>query len=186
MAPAYHEDHVGLAMETLPSEVVKLLRTARYLHLGTADYNATPSVSLMNYTYVEDATEPEVILTTRTNTKKFANVSANPKVSLLVHGFGTHRQLDNEGSSLNQFLLNLNQSALESISATLNGHATVLEGPDAEAYKTKHCASNPEEAQCFIMNPEIAVILVRITSCRTSDQQDHVERWGNGGQTPAS
>jgi len=167
----------------LPPEVVTLLKTSRYLHLGTADNNAIPSVSLMNYTFLSSQDPPLIILTTRTNTKKFSNVSVNPNVSLLVHGFGSHRQLNydhSKGSALNEFLVNLNQSACESISATLNGKATVLQGPQAEAYKEQHIANNPAEAQTFIENPDVVVILVQITDCIVSDQQDRVERWGKG------
>ncbi len=170
---------------SLPNDVLQLLQSARYLHLATADADATPSVSLMNYTFVEEQGEPMVILTTPADTTKYANVARNPKVSLLVHGFGTPRSVSRgqaaEDSSLTQLLANLNQSAVASLSATLDGRARILHaGEQAQHYKQLHCANNPTGQGCYIDSPAIKVILVQISGCRISDPQNHVERWGKG------
>jgi len=174
----------GTSHFQLPDEVVQLLQTARYLHLATADERAHPSVSLMNFSYErdEDAGAEYIIMTTKRDTKKYHNMTANPYVSMLVHGFGTPRQWtgrQQEASSLQKFLLQLNQSAQEAISATLNGQATLLQGKEAADYRDLHLQSNPSDASCYIASPDVAVIRVSIASCRIShDQEDYVERWG--------
>lgn len=80
-------------------------------------------------------------MTTNPASKKTYNLQANPRVSLLVHDWVSHRpptrtvDPGREGSpppqaarsSLANLLLNMNTSALSRISATINGDARIVE-----------------------------------------------------------
>ncbi|KAL1995539.1 hypothetical protein VTN49DRAFT_1726 [Thermomyces lanuginosus] len=148
--------HVG---PTLPPEVVACLKNARFLHLATCD-GLTPHVSLMSYTYLPSTpfdNYPIIIMTTNPSSRKTANLQVNPRVSLLVHDWVSHRpptrtRNGREGSpppeatrsSLASLLLNLNTSALSSISTTITGTARFLEpGSEEERWcKQQHVDNN--------------------------------------------
>ncbi|KAI1861281.1 uncharacterized protein JN550_010960 [Neoarthrinium moseri] len=188
----------------LPPEVVQCLENARFLHLATCTDNQ-PHVSLMNYTYLPSSPHsaaPVIVMTTNPSSKKMNNLVENPNVSLLVHDWVSHRP-PTQGrrpsggspgpehrSSLASMLLNLNTSAISSISATINGTASlVTRGSDEEKfYRDQHLENNtfdseggdlfvhqaqsPQEdggRNCFVAGEEVRVILVNIKDIRTSD-----------------
>ncbi|KAL1959570.1 hypothetical protein VTO42DRAFT_1605 [Malbranchea cinnamomea] len=145
---------------SLPPEVVTCLKNSRFLHLATCD-NQTPHISLMSYTYLPStpfSPHPTIIMTTNPASKKTLNLLANPRVSLLVHDWVSHRpptrtrDPTRDGSpppaatqsSLASLLLNLNTSALSSISTTIMGEARFLEpGSEEEAWcKERHLENN--------------------------------------------
>ncbi|KAI5801366.1 hypothetical protein DFH27DRAFT_481879 [Peziza echinospora] len=202
----------------LPREVITCLKNARYLHLATSD-GLWPHVSLMNYTYLPsspyalppipgssntaDNSGPLIILTTQLSTKKTQNLASNPRVSLLVHDWVSHRpstsldptssitnptmqaeQAANpsspraEQSSLAALLTNLNTAELSSISATLNGYATIVPhgSEEEEYYKTKHLENNPQtENRCYLVGSELRVVVVRVGWVRVSDYRGGVK-----------
>ncbi|ODV95364.1 hypothetical protein PACTADRAFT_58092 [Pachysolen tannophilus NRRL Y-2460] len=188
----------------LPSEVLNLLQTERFVHLATCKDNI-PHVSLMNYTYLPPnelygglsstiKNEPYLILTTPTNTKKFENIKSNKIVSLLIHDWitskknletnvsfqnGNNSELE-QSSSLLKFLQNLNQSELSQFSATLFGEAIILSNDDEsrQYYKEKHLRANPS-AKVFIDGDDIAIILVKIISSKVADAQNNVNEYSN-------
>ncbi|KAI9819146.1 MAG: hypothetical protein M1827_007302 [Pycnora praestabilis] len=210
---------------TLPSEVIACLKNARFLHLATCD-SLFPHVSLMNYTYLPSTPftpHPVIIMTTNPASKKTLNLISNPRVSLLVHDWVSHRppttapDRDREGSpppqatrsSLASLLLNMNTSALSSISATINGVARLVEqGSDEEAWcKEKHLENNtfgdqareergffgsPQNAEvggegdggrgCFIEGEEVRVVIVRVREGRIADWKGGVKDWAIFGQ----
>jgi len=107
----------------------------------------------MNFSYVPSTpftSSPCIIMTTNPSSKKTNNLTANPKVSLLVHDWVSHRpptrSVDpgREGSpppqatrsSLATMLLNMNTSALSRISATINGSARLA---DTNSEEEKWC-----------------------------------------------
>lgn len=140
------------------------------LHLATCTNNV-PTVSLMNYTYLPPSTSPFtpnhhaplIIMTTNPASKKMANLLSNPHVSLLVHDWVSHRPPTTSArrmssnstsspppqprSSLASLLLNLNTSAMSSISATINGAARlVAPGSDEERWlRQAHLENNTFE-----------------------------------------
>ncbi|KAI9796049.1 MAG: hypothetical protein M1835_004715 [Candelina submexicana] len=146
---------------TLPSEVTACLNNARFLHLATCD-SLYPHVSLMNYTYLPStpfSPHPIIIMTTNPSSKKALNLINNPRVSLLVHDWVSHRpptttanDAQRSGSpprqatrsSLASLLLHMNTSALSSISTTINGMARLIELGSAEEawYKERHLQNN--------------------------------------------
>ncbi|KAI1812268.1 pyridoxamine 5'-phosphate oxidase [Poronia punctata] len=191
----------------LPTEVVQCLENARFLHLATCVDNQ-PHVSLMNYTYLPTSpysAGPIIIMTTNPSSKKTNNLVVNPNVSLLVHDWVSHRP-PTQGrrpsggspgpehrSSLASLLINLNTSAMSSISATINGTAELVpHGSEAEKYyRGQHLENNtfdnaPFDRQpvvedggreCFVAGEEVRVILVHIKDVRTSDWKGGVRDW---------
>ncbi|KAI9779840.1 MAG: hypothetical protein M1839_007153 [Geoglossum umbratile] len=159
-------------------------------------------------------------MTTNPASKKTLNLINNPRVSLLVHDWVSHRPptaADPTGSSpsptpsraaqssLASLLLNLNTSALSSISATINGVARLVDrGTDEEAfYKAKHLENNTfgdrderftggEEdggRECFIEGEEVRVVVVKVREGRIADWKGGVRDWivadpseGGGGE----
>eukprot|EP00128_Syssomonas_multiformis_P001821 Colp12_sorted_trinity150504_noHs@35275 len=126
------------------------------------DQDNEPHLSLMNFTFVSD--ENLFIMTTRRDTKKFADITTNPKVAILVHDFSCIRNLVSE------------QGFRKTQSVTLNGVATVREGADVDRYKQLHLANNPAYPQ-FILGDSIAVITVAIDRAQICDINDRVTKW---------
>ncbi|RAO72831.1 uncharacterized protein BHQ10_008843 [Talaromyces amestolkiae] len=201
--------HVGSSL--LP-EVVACLKNSRYLHLATSD-GLTPHVSLMSYTYLSSTpfdAYPVIIMTTNPSSKKTLNLSANPRVSLLVHDWVSHRPPTRapngrDGSpppaatrsSLANLLLNLNTSALSSISTTITGSARFLEvGSEEEKWcKTQHLENNtfvaaPGEeipfgqlrrgsgvAETPMIDDDSRVVIVQVREGRIADWKGGVRDW---------
>lgn len=128
----------------------------------------------MNYTYLPTSaysTSPVIIMTTNPASKKTANLQANPHVSLLVHDWVSHRPptttrrlSGGDGnnhhhsptrSSLASLLLDLNTSAMSSISATINGSARLVDPATDEDrfYRGVHLENNTFEGQDAGFNP---------------------------------
>ncbi|KAH6677681.1 hypothetical protein B0J14DRAFT_475633 [Halenospora varia] len=227
-APLNYEASAGSThlqiTNTLPSEVAQCLQNARFLHLATCT-DLFPHVSLMNYTYLPSSpynSSPTIIMTTNPSSKKTLNLISNPHVSLLVHDWVSHRPpttnrrgstSDRAGSpppeasrsSLAALLLNLNTSALSSISVTINGDARLVERgtPEEIYYKEQHLDNNTftdgEEGQrtslwnereredcdggrgSFIEGEDVRVVVVAITDGRVSDWKGAVRDWSLAG-----
>ncbi|KAH6604202.1 hypothetical protein Trco_007648 [Trichoderma cornu-damae] len=197
----------------LPAEVVQCLENARFLHLATCTDNV-PNVSLMNYTYLPSSpysTFPVIIMTTNPASRKAANITTNPNVSLLVHDWVSHRPPtqgrrlsggppSSEASfSLAALLLNLNTSAVSSISATIGGAARIAPIGSAEEkfYVEQHLENNTFEEGVplfqpasntdgrasdlagghFVAGEEVRVIVVDIRNVRISDWKGTVRDW---------
>lgn len=115
----------------------------------------------MSYTYLASSpfsSQPTIVMTTNPSSRKTLNLQANPRVSLLVHDWVSHRPptrtRDNERngspppaatrSSLASLLASINTSALSSISTTIVGRARFMErGSEEEKwYKARHLENN--------------------------------------------
>ena len=156
-------------------------------------------------------------MTTNPLSLKTRNLLSNPNVSLLVHDWVSHRPPTRtpnparEGSpppaasrsSLASLLLNLNTSALSSISTTITGQAVFLErGSEEEKWcKEAHLANNtfgdqareeaglfggqvpyaPEQAvegsSCYIEGEDVSVVVVRVREGRIADWKGGVKDW---------
>ncbi|KAK7205050.1 hypothetical protein BZA70DRAFT_278965 [Myxozyma melibiosi] len=169
---------------SLPADVISLLRSTRFLQLGTS-YHDYPHVSLMNHTYLPEGSalpydsDALIVVTTERQTKKFFNISANPRVSILVHDWvakQTNPVPSNAGpNGLTQFLLSMNQAELSSISATLNGVARIVTDPEEEKFfKEKHLAANPTDARTFIDTDDSALIVIKVSSARVVDTDNNL------------
>jgi len=219
--------HTGTS---LPPEVVQCLKNARYLHLATiakpvsASDPPIPHVSLMNYTFLSNYNDegPVILMTTNAQSLKTQNLRHNPRVSLLVHDWSSHRPptavMPEAGataragsppavparSSLANMLLNLNTSALSSISTTISGEARFLEaGSEEEKWcKEAHLQNNTfegqlsteagffgsggyggavqqstEKASGYIEGNDVWVVVVPIKKGRISDFKGGVRDW---------
>ncbi|KAJ5555099.1 hypothetical protein N7461_003569 [Penicillium sp. DV-2018c] len=209
---------------SLPSEVISCLKNSRFkltfpasmkLHLATCD-DKTPHISLMSYTYLPSTPfdpHPIIIMTTNPASRKTNHLLSNPRVSLLVHDWVSHRPPtrapthgDRDGSpppaatrsSLASLLLNLNTSALSSISTTITGEARFLEpGSEEEVWcKERHLENNTfeeEEINLFgrqqqqqdpsqrrpslSIDSDVRVVTVRVTEGRIADWKGGVRDW---------
>lgn len=165
----------------IPPVVEQLLRNNKLLHLATSS-NDQPSVSLMNFSYVEpDGASPAtIILSSSPDTTKIENIKFNPNVALLIHDWTHDHSPESEtislskASNLSQYLARLNQSQLSQTSATLYGHARIPSGEEAEYYRAKHLGCNPE-AECFIKNAD--VVLVVPHKVRIADFHNNVKTY---------
>lgn len=170
----------------------------------------------MAYTYLPSTPYdpyPTIIMTTNPASRKTNHLLSNPRVSLLVHDWVSHRpptrapnaQGDREGSpppaatrsSLASLLLNLNTSALSSISTTITGQARFLEpGSEEEAWcKERHLENNTfeeEEINLFgqqqrndpsarrpsmSIDGDVRVVTVRVHEGRIADWKGGVRDW---------
>ncbi|KJZ74831.1 hypothetical protein HIM_05740 [Hirsutella minnesotensis 3608] len=195
---------------SLPPEVVQCLENARFLHLATCTDNV-PNVSLMNYTYLPSSPHssgPVIVMTTNPASRKTTSIIANPNVSLLVHDWVSHRppthgRRPSGGSpgpelrsSLASMLLNLNTSAISSISATIGGAARLAPtGSEEEKFFIhRHLENNTFDdaepltrqqindggsgtAGYFVAGEEVRVIIVDIRDVRISDWKGTVRDW---------
>ena len=153
-------------------------------------------------------------MTTNPSSKKTINLVNNPRVSLLVHDWVSHRPPTTNPdpdrasspppqaprSSLASLLLNLNSSALSSISATINGIASLVErGTEEEKfYKETHLENNTfgDQAReergdfgsshgdqgdggrgCYIEGEEVRVVAVQVKDGRIADWKGGVRDW---------
>eukprot|EP01031_Cornospumella_fuschlensis_P028481 gene28481-34379_t len=148
----------------LPDPVVNLLRCSKLCFLATQN-DGEPHLSLMNFTY--DRPTESIILCTRRNTKKFAQIASNRKVALLIHDFPHLDLANSEGHG-------------RSWSMTLNGVCKIWDEGDkeGEALRAIHLNNNPDYAQ-FISGAEIAVMQVGIEKVRMCDINDKVSYWNN-------
>ncbi|EDN03367.1 conserved hypothetical protein [Histoplasma mississippiense (nom. inval.)] len=207
---------------SLPPEVVSCLKNSRFLHLATC-HDLTPYISLMSYTYLPSTpftSHPTIIMTTNTASRKTLNLLSNPRVSLLVHDWVSHRPptrsvahphptMARDGSpppaatrsSLASLLLNINTSALSSISTTIIGEARFAEiGSEEERWcKARHLENNTfasddaldgtsffaaaregEDADAVVgamMDESARVVIVEVREGRIADWKGGVRDW---------
>lgn len=159
-------------------------------------------------------------MTTNAQSLKTQNLLSNPHVSLLVHDWVSHRPptasrngtAGRDGSppaaatrsSLASLLLNMNTSALSSISTTITGEAHFLEhGSEEEKWcKEAHLANNTfgdqvreemglfggppldagtldggSSSSCYIEGDDVQVVVVRVKEGRIADWKGGVKDW---------
>lgn len=162
----------------------------------------------MNYTYLPTTPHPipassaapgsaVIILTVQPSTKKTHNLLENPRVSLLVHDWASHRASYSSDhpsdhppqSALAALLSNLNSASLSSISATLFGHAHVLvPGTDEEQYyrkvHTENCVS-AGESLCYLEGENSRIVVVTVSWTRVADHKGLVSDWVAPGEEEA-
>jgi hypothetical protein len=144
-----------------PQAVRDMLSKCRLAYLSTVDMaNASSHLSLMRFTYLNDAEDGEVvIMSTKKKTKKFDMLQQQKGMALLVHDF-------QQGG---------NDDGVYSI--TMNGECRIVsETKKAEYYRQAHLAHNPDYPQ-FIVGKDIAILCVDVTSARICDISDRVTRW---------
>jgi hypothetical protein len=171
-----------------------------YTYLPTSPY---PLPSISSATITASLSGPVIILTVQPSSKKALNLLSNPRVSLLVHDWVSHRasfssttnplsshpnsdQPPVQQSSLAALLTNLNTASLSSISATLFGYAHLIpSGSEQEEFyrkiHTKNCAG-AGESMCYIEDQDARIVVVRVSWARVADYKGLVKNWVASGE----
>lgn len=144
----------------------------------------------MSYTYLPRTpfrNAPTIIMTTPPSSKKTSNLYSNPKVSLLVHDWVSHRPpilssspstigadtlVESHGgrSNLANFLYGLNSASISRISVSINGTAHfVPAGSEEEAW----CKAKHKELNTFGDSND--------TDSPFGNETEEAEERGNGG-----
>ena len=140
----------------LPLELKEMLCEAQLCHLSCIDEGAAPHTSLMNFTFVEDGADSLIIMTTRTDTKKYVLMGKNPTVGLLLHDFPQIQSSE--------------RSFKRTLSISITGSARIEKGEEAERYRNIHLNKNVQYAQ-FIEGKDKAVVTVKIMQARMCNIQ---------------
>lgn len=166
---------------SLPNSVTSLLKEKHFLHLATC-WDNKPHVSLMNYTYISKNNSHYIVLSTPKNTTKYANITKNPRVSVLVHDWiKSNPEEGGRRNSLYELLTNINRAEMtNSVSVMLDGDAQVLnsECSDYEFWKSLHLNSGFKDdiqAANYLTSDDNALILVTIEACKVTDAKNNVE-----------
>jgi len=138
------------------------------LYPSNAPFPFSPTCSLMNFTYFRE--DEVLILCTKRKTKKFAQISGNAEVAVLINDFPLLRADDGIPGSA--------ATGTSTGSITLNGTAEALRDSDplAVKYRAVHLANNEQYAH-FIQGEDIAVIVIRFDAARICDFKDQVRHW---------
>jgi len=140
-----------------------MLSTCRLAYMSTVDGDSS-HLCLMRFTYLKDEDEGEVvILSTQRATKKFDMLQRQNGVALLIHDFPQYGAEEDGVYSI-----------------TLNGQCKILEpGEKAEKFRKAHLDHNPDYPQ-FIEGPDIAILMIIMTSARICNINDQVTKWDAG------
>ena len=123
-------------------EMVKVLRAQDMCVLATVDGDV-PHCSLM--AYVTDAKCRKVYMVTHKNTKKYANLLANPAVCLLV-----------------DTRLSVKRSARENVQAlTVNGTFELVKEDETAAFKNRFIEAHPHLRE-FALDEDAQVFAVKL------------------------
>ena len=125
------------------SQLQELFATQRLAVLAT-DHNGQPYASLVAFAINADLRE--LFFATTRDTRKFANLQANPRVSLLI---------DNRANQVTDF------SA--AVAVTVLGSSAELKGPARRVGMAFYLAKHPHLAE-FVAAPSCALIRVRVQS----------------------
>ncbi|EKU20406.1 pyridoxamine phosphate [Nannochloropsis gaditana CCMP526] len=173
----------------LPPTVVALLQSTRVCHLSTASTDGLPHLSLMRFTYRRE--EEVIIMTTRTDTKKYELLCSMPKVAVLGEKGGgvggnedggeggskrPHRHEKEDGKGGGGKGKEGGDGDGHTYAITLNGVARMETGEEAERYRSLHLKNNVAYSQ-FIEGPGIAVFTVHVMSARICNVKDRVTYW---------
>lgn len=174
-APAYGSGEQTFT-PPLPAVVMRVLASARLCYLATCE-DSSPHLSLMRYTFVEDAARGCVLLlSSRKDTRKVAFLTSNPRVAVLLHDFddGSSGGGGGGGSSGGG---GGGAPQRNTASVTVYGHVELLaDGPEADRLRAAHLANNPGYGQ-FIEGPGMVLMALTPTLARIANIQDRVETW---------
>lgn len=156
-----------LLLPPLPGHILDVFSRTAFCYLATVEEvtgspstavaHYSPHLCLMRFVWVSDPLHEgggSLVLSTRRDSRKFFALQRNPHVAVLVH----------------------DDSAL--LSVTVYGDAEVCDGDEAERLRALHLARNPEYAQFISDRQRIAVVRIRVRTCRTADVNDRVHDIG--------
>lgn len=166
----------------MSSQVQSLLKNAKFAHLATSDPTTLqPNVVLMNYGYMpgnelfSPAEGTYLVFSVSKSATNFVNILKNPRVSVLIHDWVTAKT-GAEGLSLLAFLHNMNQNELSTISATLNGQASVVQDPEEHTFYKKRLLELYPESEVFI-GGDNKIVLIKIEEFKVVDTENRTEKY---------
>lgn len=136
----------------------------------------------MNYTYYSKDNTHYIVLSTPKDTTKYANMSRNPRVSVLVHDWiKSNKEEGDRRNSLYELLTNINRAEMtNSVSVMLDGNAKILSEDDSdfEFWKLLHLNSGFKDdiqAVNYLTCGDNALVLITIEACKVTDSKNNVE-----------
>ncbi|CAG59741.1 uncharacterized protein GVI51_H00099 [Nakaseomyces glabratus] len=207
---------MSIISKKFPDDLIALIRSSKYVHVATCSKYCEPSVSLMNYVYLEKpqlfseffcadlkgAYEDSdgidngyIIFATFDETEKIGNIRENPKVSLLFHDWISANNLSlrkgnpllnssgsiefspqySHGNRISNVLNNLEDNELNQMSATITGHARIVDCDSDEStyYMRLLLGANPD-ADIFILAENAVIVIVKMLDAKVSDNENNV------------
>jgi nitroimidazol reductase NimA-like FMN-containing flavoprotein (pyridoxamine 5'-phosphate oxidase superfamily) len=130
--------------QSVKSLVSELLRDQQFAVLATREEDGQPYTSLMAFAAIDDLRQ--LILATSRATRKYANLSAEPRVSLLVDS-RSHRTADIH----------------DALAVTILGEAEEVTGAERARLLIPYLAKHPH-LDDFAMSPSCALLRVKVKS----------------------
>lgn len=177
--------------ESLPKQLLHLIKSSKYVHIATCGNDCAPSASLMNYIYVPPEStygtkdhDDYIVFATSEDTDKFMNILTNPTVALLFHDWVAANNLsirkhsinglNNSNKKLENLFDELDDSELNQISATIKGKAEFINplGPESKYYKNLLLRANPD-ADIFINGVNTILVKVKMMSAKITDSDNN-------------
>ena len=124
--------------------IQNLLQAQRLAVLSSVTQDGRPYASLV--AFVAEPDLKQILFATSRNTRKFANISANNRVALLVNS-SANRESDFH----------------EAAAVTITGEAKIAEGPERERLVSAYLDKHPY-LEDFIKSPSCSIICVRTES----------------------
>jgi nitroimidazol reductase NimA-like FMN-containing flavoprotein (pyridoxamine 5'-phosphate oxidase superfamily) len=136
--------------ESIKSRLRKLFREQQFAVLATREKDGQPYTSLMAFAASEDLRQ--ILLTTSRFTRKYANLSAEPRVSLLIDSRSRGAAGPDQRADIH-----------EAVAVTVLGEAEEVTGEELDNLLTHYLAKHPH-LEDFATSPSCALLRVRVTS----------------------
>jgi len=130
--------------QEIKSILEKLFQDQRLAVLATHEGDGQPYASLMAFATSADL--KQILLVTSRSTRKYANLTAHPRVSLLIDN-RSHRSADIH----------------EAVAVTVLGMAEEVIGPERDCLLTRYLAKHPH-LEGFATSPTCALLRVKVKS----------------------
>lgn len=129
---------------TIRSRLTELFHTQQLAVLATREADGQPYTSLMAFAATDDLSQ--ILLVTSRSTRKYANLSAEPRVSLLIDN-RSHQRSDIH----------------EAAAVTVLGEAEEVTGAEQDHLLARYLAKHPHLEE-FAASPSCALLRVRVGS----------------------
>ncbi len=129
---------------SVKSVLKELFQNQQLAVLATREADGQPYTSLMAFAAIDDLRQ--ILLVTSRSTRKYANLSAEPRVSLLIDS-RSHRSADIH----------------EAVAVTVLGEAEEVTGAEQDRLLAHYLAKHPH-LEDFARSPSCALLCVRVES----------------------
>jgi nitroimidazol reductase NimA-like FMN-containing flavoprotein (pyridoxamine 5'-phosphate oxidase superfamily) len=135
--------------ERIKAILRELFREQQFAVMATREADGQPYASLMAFAVSDDLRH--ILLVTSRSTRKYANLSADPRVSLLIDS-------RSRGSSRHQ-----SADIHEAVAVTVLGEAEEVTGAERDRLQAHYLAKHPH-LESFATSPTCALLRVRVKS----------------------